>query len=47
MADKPVNEDEKAPVADEKEQIFHPNGMNPHAVPGKLPATEKAADENA
>jgi hypothetical protein len=46
MADKPKTDDEKTPATDEKEQIFHPNGMNPHAVPGTAPAAEQT-DEDA
>jgi hypothetical protein len=44
MADKPTTDDEKTPATDEKDQIFHPNGMNPHAVPEKAPADEQADD---
>ncbi|MDN3354640.1 hypothetical protein [Actinomadura sp. DC4] len=45
MTDKPQTEEEQTPATDDKEQIFHPNGMNPHAVPGKAPAAE--TDEDA
>jgi hypothetical protein len=46
MADKPKTDDETTPATDDKEQIFHPNGMNPHAVPGEAPDAEQT-DEDA
>jgi hypothetical protein len=47
MADKPHKNEDKtpAPATDDKGELLHPDGMNPHIVPEGTSGEEQTTDD--